>query len=43
MEATLLVLVRELGRVMLEETINALEPQQAESLPRDLWFECSGY
>lgn len=43
MEATLLVLVRELGRVILEGTINGLEPQPVESLPRDLWFECSGY
>ena len=42
-EIALLALVRELGRVLLEGTINALEPQSAESLPRDLWFECGGY
>ena len=43
MEVALLTLVRELGRVVLESTINALESRQAESLPRDLWFECGGY
>ena len=40
MEVALLTLVRELGRVVLESTINALESRPAESLPRDLWFEC---
>ena len=43
MEVALLTLVRELGRVVLESTINALESRPAESLPRDLWFECGGY
>lgn len=42
-ETALLVAVRELGRVLLQAAINALEPSQAELLPRDLWFECGGY
>jgi hypothetical protein len=42
-EIALLAVVRELGRVLLEGTINALEPPSAESLPRDLWYQCSGY
>lgn len=42
-EITLLTLVRELGRVLLERTINGLEPQCAEWLPQDLWFQSGGY
>ena len=42
-EMALLAVVRELGRVLLEVTINALEPESAEALPQDLWFECGGY
>lgn len=42
-EVALLALVRELGRVLLERTINTLEPESAELLPHDLWFQCGGY
>jgi len=42
-ELALLALVRELGRVLLERTVNALEPQPADLLPHDLWFQCGGY
>ncbi len=42
-EQALVVLVRELGRLVLQATLNALEPDPPEALPQDLWFECSGY
>ncbi len=42
-EIALVALVRELGRGLLERTLNALEPSRPESLPRDLWHECGGY
>ena len=42
-EMALLGLVRELGRLLLELTINSLEPEQPQAIPRDLWFACSGY
>ena len=42
-EIALLTVVRELGRVLLEATLNALEPSSAEGLPQDVWFECGGY
>jgi len=42
-EMALLCVVRSLGRLLLEKTINVLEPPQAELLPRDLWFQSSGY
>jgi hypothetical protein len=43
MELALLALVRELGRVVLECTINSLEPRREDLLPRDLWYRCGGY
>lgn len=42
-ELALLSVVRGLGRVVLEQTINMLEPEQGELLPRYVWFECGGY
>lgn len=42
-EMALLTVVRELGRLLLQATVNTLEPPLAESLPLDLWFECGGY
>jgi hypothetical protein len=42
-EITLLGLVRETGRQLLEGVLNACEPSQAAQLPKDVWFECGGY
>lgn len=42
-EVAVVGLTREMGRCLVELVINALEPVDAEQLPRDLWFECSGY
>ena len=42
-EVAVLGLTREMGRCLVELVINALEPANAEQLPRDLWFECGGY
>jgi len=35
--------VRELGRLVLQATVNALEPESPRQLPRDLWSEGSGF
>lgn len=43
LEIALLELVRELGRHLLGLVLNACEPDRLDTLPRDLWFECSGY
>jgi hypothetical protein len=42
-EVALLGLTREIGRRLIELTINVLELENAEELPRDLWFQCDGY
>ena len=42
-EVAVLGLTREIGRCLVELVINALEPANARQLPRDLWFQCSGY
>jgi len=42
-EMALLAMVRELGRLLLELTINSLEPEQPELLPHKLWFERDVY
>jgi len=43
LEIAVLTLTREIGRRLVELTVNALEPENAEELPRDLWFQCGGY
>ena len=43
LESGLLAVVREFGRVLLEAVLNAFEPDDPASLPRDLWFQASGY
>jgi hypothetical protein len=43
LEIGLLAAVREFGRVLLEAVLNALEPDDPASLPRDLWFQASGF
>ncbi len=42
-ETALLGVVRELGRLLLQLTLNVLEPDQPQPLPRDWWFQCGGY
>lgn len=42
-ELALLALVRELARTLLELTVNALEPEDPHSIPKDLYFQCGGY
>lgn len=42
-ELALVALVRELGRLLMQAAFNALEPEEPELLPLDLWFECGGY
>ena len=36
-------LTREIGRLLIESVLNALEPENGEMLPRDVWFQCGGY
>jgi hypothetical protein len=43
LEASLVALVRQLGRQLLQSVLNACEPEEPLKLPQDLWFECGGY
>jgi len=42
-EITLLGIVREVGRQLLELVLNACEPGPPHELPKDVWCEASGY
>src|SRR5690606_28432198 len=42
-ELTLVVVVRELGRHLLQDALNALEPEQSDLLPRHVWLGTSCY
>ena len=42
-ELTLLVVVREFGRHLLQDTLNALEPERSDLLPRHVWLGTSCY
>lgn len=42
-ELTLLSLVREFGRVVLQAVVQSLEPKDPQLLSRDMYFECGGY
>jgi hypothetical protein len=42
-ELALLVLMRTLGRMILQATIQSLEPDDPQLLPRDLYHQCGGY
>lgn len=42
-ELALIALVRQFGRLLLQATLNTLEPEEPKALPRDLWHECGGY
>lgn len=42
-ELALLLLVREVGRLLLQGAIQSLEPSDATRLPKDLYYQCGGY
>lgn len=42
-ELALVCLIRALGRAILQATVNVLEPDDPQLLPKDLVFECGGY
>jgi hypothetical protein len=42
-ELALLLLVREIGRSVLQAAVQSLEPANSSVLPRDLYFQCGGY
>lgn len=42
-ELALLLLVREIGRSVLQAAVQSLEPANFSVLPRDLYFQCGGY
>lgn len=42
-ELALLLLVREVGRLVLQAAVQSLEPVDCSALPRDLYFQCGGY
>jgi hypothetical protein len=42
-ELALLGLTREMGRLLVESVVNALEPANPARLPRDVWCDCSVY
>lgn len=41
-EAALLMLVRELGRLLMQSVLQSIEPSDA-TLPKDIYLECGGY
>ena len=42
-ELTLLLLVREIGRLILQAAVQSLQPKDASTLPKDLRHLCGGY
>ncbi len=42
-ELALLVLVREIGRLVLQAAVQSLEPVDSSALPKNLYFQCGGY
>jgi hypothetical protein len=42
-EPALLMLVREIGRLILQAAVQALEPVDSLALPKELYFQCGGY
>ena len=42
-EWMLLLLVRSIGRLILQTTVQALEPCDAALMPKDIWFDGGGY
>lgn len=42
-ETALLLLVRDFGRLILQAVVQALEPSEQHSIPKQLYFQCGGY
>lgn len=42
-EAALLLLVREVGRLVLQAAIQAMEPDDQAMMPKEVYFQCGGY
>lgn len=42
-ERVLLLLVREIGRLVLQAAVQSLEPADCSVLPKDVYFQCGGY
>lgn len=42
-EIALLALIREMGRVVLQAAVQALEPDDITALPENVYFQCGGY
>ena len=42
-EIALLLLVREFGRLVIQATIQTLEPTEPRAMPKELYFQCGGY
>ena len=42
-ELALVMLVREIGRLVLQASVQMLEPINIQAMPKDLCFQCGGY
>jgi hypothetical protein len=42
-ELDVLLLVREIGRLILQAAVQSLEPDDVSTMPKDLYFQCGGY
>ena len=42
-EIALLALIREVGRLVLQAAVQALEPDEITALPKNVYFQCGGY
>ena len=42
-ELALVLLVREIGRLVLQASVQMLEPNNIHAMPKDLCFQCGGY
>ena len=42
-EMALLLVVRNIGRLILQGSVQALEPCDFTGMPKDVWFKCGGY
>ena len=43
LEIALIMVVREIGRLVLQATVQALEPSDRHAMPKDLYYQCGGY
>lgn len=42
-ELALMMVVREIGRLVLQAAVQALEPSDQHAMPKNLYFQCGGY